>query len=199
MFPTTLETDRLHLERLSTDTIEPLAFYDLTSRRNPTIGDETKYLPWNPAETVGEAADRLETFDRQWSDGERADWLLRPKDGEDGAGEIIGTATLIPRWEREIALLGVWLRKPFWGRGYSGERADALLEVAFDRLDLSLVAIPVHGENDRSYRAVEKYVERHGGRYEGLLRNHAARDDGPIDHHRFSISREEYERSRGAV
>lgn len=199
MFLTGFETDRLRFERLSTETIEPLAFYNLTSRRNSSIDDETEYLPWNPTETVGEAADRLETFDRQWEEGERADWLLRPKSGEDGAGEIAGTATLVLRWDRELALPGIWLRKPFWGRGYSGERADALLEVAFDRLGLSLVAIPVHGENDRSYRAVQKYVERHGGRYEGLLRNHADRDDRPIDHHRFSISREEYERSQGAV
>ncbi len=54
------------------------------------------------------------------------------------------------------------------------------------------MAIPLHAENDRSYRAVERYVERHGGRYEGRLRNHAGRYDGPTDHHRFSISQAEY-------
>ncbi|MCU4741813.1 GNAT family N-acetyltransferase [Halobacteria archaeon AArc-m2/3/4] len=198
MFPATLETDRLEFERLSAETIDPLALYEHTSRQNSTIEAETEYLPWTPTESVGEAADRLEAFDRQWDERERADWLLRPKADEDGAGEIAGTATLVLHWDRELALPGIWLRKPFWGRGYSGERADALLEVAFDRLDLSLVAIPVHGENERSYRAVRKYVERHGGRYEGLLRNHAAREEGPIDHHRFSISRQEYERSGGS-
>lgn len=55
-----------------------------------------------------------------------------------------------------------------------------------------MVAIPLHGDNENSYRAVKKYVERHGGRYEGLLRNHAGRYDEPADHHRFSISQAEY-------
>lgn len=59
-----------------------------------------------------------------------------------------------------------------------------------------MVAIPLHADNDNSYRAVEKYVERHGGRYEGLLRNHAGRYDAPADHHRFSISQSEYETHR---
>jgi len=103
---------------------------------------------------------------------------------------------LILRWDRDLALPAIWLRKPFWGRGYSGERADALLGVAFDRLDLGMVAIPVHRDNGKSRRAVERYVDRHGGRYEGLLRHHSGRYDEPVDHHRFSIAREEYEASR---
>ncbi|GAB3030864.1 GNAT family N-acetyltransferase [Natronobiforma cellulositropha] len=197
MFPETLETDRLRFERCSRESIDPLEFYDLTSRRNPTIEAETRYLPWEPLETPADAAARLEGFERTWDERERAEWLLRPKAGEDGAGEVAGTATLLFEWNRDLAYPGIWLRKPFWGRGYSGERADALLEIAFERLDLEVVAIPLHRENEKSLRAVERYVERHGGRYEGLLRNHAVRADGPIDHHRFSIAREEYLESEG--
>lgn len=197
MFPETLETDRLRFERLTADAIDPLEFYDLVSHRNPTVEAETRYLPWEPVETPAGAAERLADLERAWDEFERAEWLLRPKPGEDGAGAAAGTATLILEWDRDLAYPGIWLRKPFWGRGYSGERADALLEVAFDRLDLAVVAIPVHAANEQSKRAVEKYVERHGGRYEGLLRNHAARADGPIDHHRFSIAREEYEAAVG--
>ncbi|RRJ29776.1 hypothetical protein EIK79_11845 [Halocatena pleomorpha] len=55
------------------------------------------------------------------------------------------------------------------------------------------MAIPLHADNENSYRAVETYVERCGGRYEGLLRNHAGRYDEPADHHRFSISQAEYD------
>lgn len=76
------------------------------------------------------------------------------------------------------------------------ETAAKNRELAFDRLDLGVVAIPLHADNDNSYRAVEKYVERHGGQYEGLLRNHAGRYDDPADHHRFSISQAEYETHR---
>ncbi|WP_435176585.1 GNAT family N-acetyltransferase [Halorussus sp. AFM4] len=195
MFPETFETDRLRFERLRRDAVDAREFYEVSSRRNSTIAEETRYLPWNPTATVKEAADRLEEFERQWADRERAEWIVRPKEGEDGAGEIAGTAGLLCRWEKDLGVPAIWLRKPFWGRGYSGERADALLEIAFDRLDFGVVAVPLHADNEKSYRAVEKYVERHGGRYEGLLRNHAGRYDDPADHHRFSISREEYESS----
>jgi len=40
---------------------------------------------------------------------------------------------------------------------------------------------------------VERYIDSHGGRYEGLLRHHSDRYDDPVDHHRFSIAREEYQ------
>ena len=196
MFPETFETERLAYRRLCSETISPLELYDLTSSRSSIAVEEFQYLPWNPAETVKEAADRLDAFEQKWDDRERADWLIIPKEGEEDAGEIAGRAGLICRWEQDLALPAIWLRKPFWGRGYSGERADALLGLAFERLDFGVVAIPLHGENQKSYRAVEKYVQRHGGRYEGLLRNHAARYDEAADHHRFSISREEYEASK---
>ncbi|MGB9987296.1 GNAT family N-acetyltransferase [Salarchaeum japonicum] len=193
MFPETFETDRLRFERLCRDRVDVREYYDHASHRNPSIEPETRYLPWNPVATMGDAAARIDDFAEQWRARERAEWVIRPRSGEDGAGAFAGTATIITEWEKDLAVLGVWLREPFWGRRYSGERADALLEIAFDALDVGCVAIPVHGENEKSRRAVERYVERHGGRYEGRLRHHAGRFDEPADHHRFSITRAEYD------
>lgn len=198
VFPEVIETDRLRLERCSADHVSPRALYEAASDRSPTIDAETEYLPWSSLDTLVDAEERLDGFERQWEERERAEWVVRPRSGESGAGEFAGTAGLILRWDRDLALLAIWLRKPFWGRRYSGERADALLEVAFDRLDLGVAAVPLHGENDRSYAAVERYVDRHGGRYEGRLRNHAGRYDEPADHHRFSVTREEWRAADGA-
>lgn len=198
MFPEVIETDRLRLERLSTDRVDPRELYDARSHRNPAVDEETEHLPWDPLDTLRDAEARVLDFEERWEERERAEWAVRPRDGEEGAGELAGTAGLILEWEKELALLAVWLRKPFWGRRYSGERADALLETAFDRLDLGMVAVPLHADNDRSRRAVERYVERHGGRYEGLLRHHAGRYDEPVDHRRFSVSREEWREADGA-
>ena len=40
---------------------------------------------------------------------------------------------------------------------------------------------------------IEKYVERYGGRHEGLLRQHSPRPGGEVtDQHRFTITEEEY-------
>jgi RimJ/RimL family protein N-acetyltransferase len=214
VFRRTFETGRLRFEQYSHDAVSPREVYAAFGPPSPTVEAETRYLPWDPVETVGAAADRIDRFERLWDERERAEWLIYPTEDEpipDGIGDgiagpdandagapIAGSAGLIFRWDRDLALPAIWLRKPYWGRGYSGERADALLEIAFDRLDVGMVAIPLHRDNERSYSAVEAYVERHGGRYEGLLRHHSGRYDEPVDHHRFSIGREEYLDSGGS-
>lgn len=192
MFPETLETDRLRLERLSTDTVDLRALHEAWSPAAEDVPERTRYLPWSPHEHLQETRKYVERMEREWRDGTRAQYVIRPRAGEDGAGDLAGEAGLICEWEKDLAVPAIWLRRRFWGRGYSGERADALLALAFEQLDVGVVAVPLHGENERSYRAVEKYVDRYGGRYEGLLRNHAGRYDEPADHHRFSISRAEY-------
>jgi RimJ/RimL family protein N-acetyltransferase len=119
-------------------------------------------------------------------------YLLYPREGEEGAGEMAGTCGLGVDWDTRVGELGIWLRKPFWGRGYSGERAAALMDLAFERLDLEVVAIPVIPDNEQSNRAVEQYVEAHGGRLEGRLRNARATPDGPVDLNRYTVSQAEY-------
>lgn len=59
----------------------------------------------------------------------------------------------------------------------------------FGRLDLDLVTVSHHPENDQSARAIKKYV----GRREGLLRNHLVfEDDTVVDMVRYSIAQEEF-------
>ncbi|SFG44122.1 Acetyltransferase (GNAT) domain-containing protein [Halopelagius inordinatus] len=85
--------------------------------------------------------------------------------------ERAGMCGLTCEWDRDRGELGIWLRKRFWGRGYSGERTRALMHLAFERLDLGPVAVGVAAENDRSRRAVEKYIDAAGGRFEGVVRH----------------------------
>jgi RimJ/RimL family protein N-acetyltransferase len=196
LFPETIETERLRLERLSRETVDLQEFYRICSS-DPGIEDVTEHVPWSPHETVKETRDFLAGAEKRWDAGEDAQYVIRPREGEDGAGEIAGAAGLTLDWDREFGELGIWLRRRFWGRGYSGERADALLELAFERLDLPLVAVSHLPGNERSRRAVEAYVESHGGRYEGHLRNAMTTQDGAVvDECRYTISREEYRAAR---
>lgn len=196
LFPETLETERLRFERLCHDTVDVFDCYRRRSRHEPGIEDVTEYLPWHPHETVKETADYIDDLEDAWREGTRAEYLLYPKEGEKGAGEVAGSAGLIVEWETRTAKPAIWLRRRFWGRGYSAERAGVLIELAFERLDLELVAIPFEDGNDRSRRAVEKYVDAHGGSYDGLVRNSTVRPDGRIiDHHRYTITREQYQQA----
>ncbi|MFB6140598.1 MAG: GNAT family N-acetyltransferase [Halosimplex sp.] len=193
LFPERIETDRLVLEAATTETMDPLELYEHVREGAPHIDEVTEYLTWSPHETPKVTAEFLELVTEERETDEGGTYGIRPKPSEDGAGELAGLTGVSVDWDTRTAELGTWLRKPFWGRGYSGERAAALLEVAFDRLDLDVVVVTVHEGNEKSRKAVSRYVEAHGGRREGLLRNfHTDMDGTVVDVHRFTVTAEEY-------
>ena len=191
MFPERIETERLVLERISHDSVDVFELHELYAEGGGTA-EMFEYWDSSPHETVKETADFVDEAERLWDDAEAGKYVIRPAEGEDGVGTIAGTTRLCPDWETRSATLGILLDARFWGRGYSGERADALLSVAFDRLDLDLVVAAYIDGNEQSRRAITKYVDRHGGQYEGLLRNWLSVPGGVVDMHRYTISRAEY-------
>ncbi len=169
--------------------------YRLYSHRDD-IEEETEFLSWDPHSTPKETLEFVTKSEEKWDDASDMSYVIHPKEGEDGGGEIAGNCGLHIDWKRRTGTLGIWLRKRFWGRGYSGERADALIEVAFDHLDLELVAVTHGVGNKKSRRAIEKYVGRFGGKHDCLLRKWVPMDDEVNDVHRYTITREQWETSR---
>lgn len=193
LFPERVETERLRLEPLTVEAVDVRELYRHCRAGADRIDEVTEYLSWEPHRTPKDTLEFVEAVTEARESDDGATYVVVPKESEDGAGEIAGTTGLSVDWDCRTAELGIWLRPPFWGRGYSGERAGALLSIAFERLDLEAVVITVQWGNEQSRRAVEKYVERFGGRHEGLLRNlRPDPEDGPLDMHRFSITGEEY-------
>lgn len=205
-FPEVLTTERLRLERCCRENVPVKELYRACSRRNPHVDAVTEHLSWAPHESRRASRETLAHFEQTWADGDVATYAIRPRDSEPTpeslAGSLVdtergvlaGTCGLTCHWDEDCATLGIWLRKEYWGRGYSGERADALLELAFDDLDFGVVAVCHDAGNEKSRRAIERYVDRHGGRREGLLRNHAPDSDGDggADEVRYTISRAEW-------
>lgn len=191
MFPVVVETDRLRLERAAPDAVDVHELYRVSSA-DDGIDEVTRYVGWDPHETPKETQKFLRTCESRWDDAESAQYVIRPREDEDGAGEIAGMTGLTLRWDRRVAEPGVWLRRRFWGRGYSGERAGALLELSFGVLDLGVVAVHHHPDNENSRRAVERYVDRFGGRREGRLRNAHRWGDEAVDLVRYTVAREEW-------
>ncbi|WP_312907764.1 GNAT family N-acetyltransferase [Natronosalvus caseinilyticus] len=195
MFPETFETDRLRFEPLTTETIAPLELYEYTNP-DTDFGAVATHLTTDVHETPNDAREYLFESEKRWDEATRANWAIYPLEVEPAAGVFAGVASLIPLWEKRTARLGVWLRKPFWGRGYSSERAAATIAVAFDRLDLEVVSVGYLEGNEKSKRAIEKYVERYGGTYDGVLRNWVPLDGEVRDLHRYTITAEAWETNR---
>lgn len=195
LFPREMESERLYYESLHPDDVDPFELYEHVRSGAPNIEEITEYVRWEPYDHPKDAFDWVETCGDQFDAGEVATYVLRPKSGEH-AGELAGLAGLDPDWDRRIATMGTWLRKPFWGRGYSGERAARLFELAFDRLDLDVVAVTHDPGNENSGRAIRRYIDRFGGRKEGRIRNDIIIDGEPRDVVRYSVAFEEWEENR---
>lgn len=192
MFPERIETERLQFEPRTPEHVDYLEVYEHCSA-GEEMEEVTEYVPWNPHQHPKETREFLERGAEMRADGDAADYAIRPRDGEPGAGEFAGFSGLRIEWDLRRGELGIWLRKRFWGRGYSGERAAALLDLAFDRLDLEVVRVTHHPDNENSRRAVQRYVERFGGRREGRIRNVIAYADGTVhDQIGYSISQPEW-------
>ena len=193
LFPAVVETERLRLERAGRDTVDVRELYRVCS--DDDAAETFAHVPFSPHATPKETFDFLAACEERWADGEAAEYAIRLPD----TGELVGIGAIECDWDRGTAEPGIWLRKRYWGRGYSGERARALMALAFDRLDFGLVAVGVAADNAKSRRAVEKYVEDAGGRFECVIRRGLPLSDGDVrDEARYSVSRGEWREAGGA-
>lgn len=187
MFPTRIETERLVLTQLSTEHVDMFTLYDLFAEDGEGVADVFEYVPQEPYQTVKQARDQLKKAEAAWDEGDVAQYAIYEADEE-----LAGYTVLSIEWERRTGNLGFILAQSFWGQGYAGECAAALTELAFDRLDLDLVAIGHEDGNENSKRAIEKYVDSCGGQYDGVLRNWTPIGESVIDHHRYTVTQKQY-------
>jgi len=187
MFPQTVETDRLILRQLSVEHVDAFELYDLFSHRREAVDEVFEYVPQQPYDSVKEAQEWIERAESEWQDREEAQYAVYTAEEE-----FAGYTGLFFQWERRTGRLGVTLGKPYWGNGYAGECARRLTGLAFDQFDLDVVAIGHEEGNERSRRVIEAFVEEVGGQYEGCLRNWTPIGDEIADHHRYTVTKQEY-------
>ena len=95
----------------------------------------------------------------------------------------------IRRFQVNALSIGYELAKPYWGNGYMPEALRAMIQCAFERKNLDVLAIGHFAGNDRSRRVIEKC----GFQYEGTIHRAFQRGDGQIfDDVCYSILKEEY-------
>jgi len=150
MFPEHIETESLELRQLSEASVDVFELYELFSDSRGDVTEVFEHVPQEPYATVNETRERLQKAQSAWDDGDAAQYAIVTADEE-----LAGFTGLFLEWERKSARIGFILGKPYWGNGYAGECAMALTDLAFDRLDLELVAIGHEAGNERSNRAIE--------------------------------------------
>jgi len=134
-----IDTPRLRLRPFREDDLDRL----FECARDPVLGDSAG---WKPHETKEESEMILhEVFlDKETT------WAVESRENN----LLIGTVGLIPDPKREntgLRMIGYWLDRPYWGRGFMREAANAALGHAFRTLRMAAVTATCYPDNDRSH------------------------------------------------
>jgi [ribosomal protein S5]-alanine N-acetyltransferase len=106
--------------------------------------------------TVPPALEKVQHFIRSqgehWEKYGYGNWGVLP----DGGQEIIGWAGLQYLPELDETEVGFLLDRPWWGKGYATEVAQASIKFGFENFNLDHIIALVHPENLASQRVIEK-------------------------------------------
>ena len=179
-----IETERLILDKWTTSEEDIKGLYEYA--KNPDVGPNAG---WKPHDSEAESREIIEEMFIPHDV-----WAIREK----ASGKVIGSIGLEPDKRRENVNsreMGYSLAKESWGKGYMTEAAGAVIDYAFEELDLVVLAICTGPENKRSQRVIEKC----GFKFEGIQRKGYHIYDGTDrDNLVYSMLREEWgERRHG--
>ena len=162
-----IETERLILRRFTLE--DAPAMYE----RWASDPEVTKYLTWQPHESVETSRDYLADLTSKYDRGDFFDWAIELK----GVGVIgsIGVVNICK--ETEQAEIGYCISRAHWGKGIVPEALKAVIDFLFDEAHFRRVFAKHDVDNPRSGRAMEKA----GMKYEGTLRQAGRNNRGIID------------------
>ncbi len=103
-------------------------------------------------------------------------------------GELAGAIGLELCPEHRRAEMGYWIGKPYWGKGYATEAAQAVLAYGFDELGLNRICAHSFERNPASRRVLEKI----GMTREGAARQHIVKWGEALDIGFYAMLRSEY-------
>jgi RimJ/RimL family protein N-acetyltransferase len=198
MYPETIRTSRLTLERCTAENVDLRTLHGMFDAERDGADGDLAYLPWEPHETLYDTKQWIDEQDRRWHECEGATYVMRARDCMDAeAGTLVGVTTFETYWERKAGEQIVFLRRPFYGQGLFAESCYEFLKRAFTDMGLELMIGDAVEGNERARELFGKGVESFGGQYDGVLRNRMPTEDGVKDVHRYTVTREQYLETMG--
>jgi len=140
----------IHTERL---VLHPLALDDTeTLHRIYQTENILQYFPPTTPPTLERIQRFIERQHEHWERDGYGNWGIVPKDET----QVIGWVglTFIP--ELNETEVGYLLDKPYWGKGFATEAAQASIKFGFEVCGLDHIIALVHSDNIASRRVIEK-------------------------------------------
>ena len=151
---------RLETERLVLDAAGPRFARELFEAYGQD-SEVSRYLLWQPHETLRDTLAFLRDAVESWRTGEAYVWAIRERLDDGRPGPLAGMIGLQPDSEHDQ--VGYALARDRWGRGFMTEALGRVLAEATGTVGLEEIRITVHPENAGSIRVLEKAgLERQG-------------------------------------
>lgn len=184
-----LETERMTLRKLSMDDL-----YDYYERIG-SDGEVSRYMLWEPHQDIGET---LATFERtleQYEEGNYYRWVAALKEDD----RVIGTMSLLRFDEAERSCSFAYMfAKDWWGQGYATEAMKAVLDFAFEKLEIVKVTADHFAGNAASGAVMRKLGMVHTGTVKDKYEKHGHKVDAEcyelVRGGQVSITADEYQR-----
>lgn len=132
----------------------------------------------------GAAASWISGHQADYDAGREITWGICARED----GRVLGVISLRPVVAHRHGEIGYWLGVPYWNQGYMTEAARAVLNYAFEKMELDRVYATHFARNPASGRVMEKI----GMSREGCLRQHVLRWGVPQDLVYYGILRGEW-------
>lgn len=163
-----LATEHLTLRRFEIEDAENM-FYNWAN--DPEV---TKYLTWQPHETVEASEEILKEWISHYEEKEYYQWAIELNDLEQPIGSI-GAVTV--NNDTETIELGYCIGKDYWNKGYTTEALSELIRFFINEVGAGRVAARHDIDNVNS----GKVMVSAGMEYEGTLRKSALNNQGIVD------------------
>ena len=190
--PERFETERIELRKIDADQVDLYRLHNIFH----DLDDPEKVFHlcgWEKSENLKDTIDFVNSRKERWEEENRFEYLMIEKE----SGEYIGTAYMNFSEKLTNCELGYWMRKPFWGNEYSSEFSDAFIHLAFKLVDVNYIEVGCLSENEKSLKAMQKYLKRYRGTFTGtnIVDSNAYIDteERTLKHHEFAIRRKDFE------
>lgn len=106
--------------------------------------------------------------------------------------EFIGISTISYNNTLKEGTIGIWLRKEYWGKELSMERAIKFSEILFDEMGSRKMISMCFPGNEKAKKSIKKYIDKLDGKYIGIEEDLLEVDGELKDVHVFIVNNPNY-------
>lgn len=158
----------------------------LSSKEMKDISDDMVLM--EKSSTMEETEKFIEKEKIKARSGSKMTYILEERE----TGEFMGIGTISYNESLRRGIIGIVLRRKYWGRELSKERAIKFAEIIFEELEGESMISMCFIDNERAVKSINKYINELNGYYAGIKKDLIRKEGQKRDVHIFKVEKEDY-------